>query len=183
MAKKSGIASLILAIIFGVIAIVTLPGLFSYFYRAGAGHAMRDIIESENLQWDSMSNAERVPYLARGKSEGLKCAFLMTLGEHVPLYLLAIITIGLITRSKSRRFRVFLRFAFFSVWVLGMLFLSLGIGYWGQATEFPESLSYVILIYLALLVFFGTILGIGKLIQRLVRKEVDQPTGVGNIQG
>ena len=183
MANKSGIVSLILAIVFGVLAVVTLPGFFSYFYRAGAGHAMRDIIESENLQWDSMSNAERVPYLARGKSEGLKCAFLMILGEHIPLYLLAIITIGLIRRSKSRRFRNFLRLAFFGVWILGMLFLSLGIGYWGQAPEFPESISHVIIIYLALLVFFGTILGIGKLIQKLDKKQVGQPTGVGDVQG
>ncbi len=170
MAKKSGIVSLILTIIFGVLAVITLPGFFSYFYRAGAGHAFLKIYDSEQVAWDSMSDAERAPYRACAKAEGFKCALLMTFGQHIPFYLFVLITIGLLTRSISQGFRVFLRFSFFLVWILGILFLSLGTGYWGQANPFPHSLGPTFLIYLVAVILFGIILGIGKLIQRTMGK-------------
>lgn len=170
MAKKSRTISLILVIIVGVLAFITLPGIFGYFCRAGAGHAFLEILESEQLPWDKMTDAERAPYLAQGKAEGFKCAVFMTLGQHVPFCLFMLITIGLLTSSISWGFRVFLRFAFFGVWVIGMLFLAIGMGYWGQALQLPESLGSAFLIYLAVVIFFGLILGIGKLIQRAIRK-------------
>jgi len=171
MAKKSGTVCLVLVIVFGVLAVITLPGFLRYFYHLGTGHAFSEIVQSENLQWDTMSDAERAPYSARVEAEGLKCAVLMTLGQYIPFYLFVIITIVLLTRSISHGFRVFLRFAFFAVWILGMLFLSLGIGYWGQAPQFPESLGPASVIYLAVLILFGIILGIGKLIQLATRKQ------------
>lgn len=174
MAKKSGIVSLILAIIFVVLAVIILPGFFSYFYRAGLGHAFGEIVRSENLQWDTMSDAEREPYGARVRAEGLKCAVLMLLGEHIPFYLFVLITIGLLTRSISHGFRVFLRFGFFTVWILGMLFLSFGVGYFGIGPQFPESLGPAFGIYLAVVIFFGIILGIGKQIQRPTKKQGTQ---------
>ena len=183
MAKKSGIVSLVLVIIFGVIAVITLPGFFSYFYRAGAGHAFLKIYNSEQIAWDSMSDAERTPYRASAKAEGFKCALLMTFGQHIPLYLFVLITIGLLTRSISRGFRVFLRFSFFCVWIFGILFLSLGMGYWGQANPFPDSLGPAFLIYLVAVLLFGIILGIGKLIQRTSRKPVAQPPRLADTQG
>ncbi len=181
MAKRST-ASIVLVIIFGVLAVVTLPGFFRYFYRAGAGHAFLEIVQSQNLPWDSMTAAQRAPYQAHGKAEGFKCAMLMTFGQHIPGYLFGFITIGLLTRSISHGFRVFLRFAFFAVWILGMLFLAFGTGYWGQALQFPESLGPAFLIYLVAVIFFGLILGIGKLIQRAIRKPAVQPPPLGETQ-
>jgi hypothetical protein len=176
MPCKRSLASLILTVIFVVVAVITLPGFFSYFYRAGVGHAFFEIVQSENLQWDTMCDAERAPYSARAEAEGLKCAVLMALGQHIPFYLFVIIIIGLLTRSISDGFRLFLRFAFFVVWILGMLFLSFGAGYWGQAPQFPESVGPAFLIYLAAVAFFGVILGIGKLIQRgTMKKAVEAP--------
>ena len=70
---------------------------------------------------------------------------------------------------------MFLRFAFFGVWIIGILFLAIGTGYWGQALQLPESLGSAFLIYLAAVIFFGLILGIGKLIQRAIRKPAVQP--------
>jgi hypothetical protein len=169
---------MILTMIFVVLAAITLPGFSGYFYRAGAGHALFDIIESKNLHWDTLSEADRAVYLARAKPEGLKCAFLMALGQHIPVFLFVLITIWLLTRSISHRFRVFLRFVFFVVWVLGMLLLSFGVGYWGQSPQFPDSLGPVFLIYLALVGFFGMILGIGKLIQRATVKKAVEPSPV-----
>jgi hypothetical protein len=171
MAKKSGILSLIVAIIFGCLGVISLPGFLTYFYRVGAGHAILEIVESENLQWDRMTEVERAPYLAGGKAEGVKCAVLMALGEHIPLCLFVLIIIGLLTPSIAGGFRVFLRLAFFAVWVGGMLLLSFGVGYLGEAPRFPGSLGPSCLIYLAAAMFFGLILGIGKLIQRATGKE------------
>lgn len=182
MAKKSGTISLILVIIVGVLAFSTLPGFFRYFYRVGAGHAFLEIFDSEQLSWDKMPDAERAPYQARSRAEGFKCAVFMTLGQHIPFYLFMVITIGLLTSSTSQGFRVFLRFAFFGVWIIGMLFLAIGTGYWGQALQLPESLGSAFLIYLAAVIFFGLILGIGKLIRRAIRKPAVQPPQVGQTQ-
>ncbi len=179
MPRNRSVASLILTVIFVVLAVITLPGFFSYFYRAGVGQALFEIVQSENVQWDTLSDAERAAYGARSEAEGLKCAVLMILGEHIPFLLLILITIALLTRSISRGFRRFLRLAFFGVWILGLLFLSFGVGYWGQAPQFPESLSCVLLIYLVVLGLFGMILGIGKLIQATSRKQAVEPPPVG----
>ncbi|MBW8040914.1 MAG: hypothetical protein FVQ85_13040 [Planctomycetes bacterium] len=175
MVKKSGMVSLIFVIIFVVLAVITLPGLFSYFYRAGVGHAFFEIVQSENLEWDTMSDAERAPYSARAKAEGLKCAVLMVLGQHIPFCLLVLIIIGLLNRFISHGFRCFLRFGFFAVWILGMLFLSFGVGYWGQATPFPESLGPAFFIYLIVAALLGIILGIGRLCRRSKPPAAPQP--------
>ncbi len=174
MAKRST-ASIVIVIIFVVLALVTVPGFFWYFYRAGTGHAFREIVQTQNLPWDSMTAAQRAPYLSHGKAEGFKCAMLMTFGQHIPGYLFVFIAIGLLTRSISHGFRVFLRFAFFAVWILGLLFLAFGTGYWGQALQFPESLGPALIIYLAVATFFGIVIGIGKLIQRRSTKKAEPP--------
>lgn len=174
MAKRST-ASIVLVIIFGVLAVVTLPGFFWHCYLAGAGHAISEILQSQTLPWDSMTAAQRAPYQAHAKAEGFKCAVLMTFGQHIPGYLFVFITIGLLTRSISHGFRVFLRFAFFAVWILGMVFLAFGTGYCGQALQLPESLGPALIIYLAVATFFGIVIGIGKLIQRRNTKKAEPP--------
>lgn len=175
MPKKYVIVPLILSVIFIVLAIVTLPGFFNYFYQLGRGHAFREIVKTENLLWDTMTATERAPYMARSETEGLKCALLMTLGQHVPIYLFVLIIIGLLIPSITRRFKIFLWFSVISVWILGMVCLSIGVGYYGQAHPFPESLGPALLIYFAAAICFGIVLGIGKLIQRISRKPMVQP--------
>ena len=103
---------------------------------------------------------------AEADAAGLKCAVLMTLGQHIPFYLFILITVGLFTCSISHGFRVFLRCAFFGVWLLGMFFLSLGTECWGQGIPFPESLGPAFLIYLVVVTVFGIVLGIGRLCRR-----------------
>jgi hypothetical protein len=166
MSTKRNRVSLIIVILVAIIALLTLPGYFRYFQRIGTGHAFREIAMSENLTWDSMSQTERGPYVHRADAVGLKCAVLMTLGQHIPFCLFILITVGLFTRSISHGFRFFLRFAFFGVWLFGMFFLSLGTEYWGQGTPFPETLGPSFLIYLAVVSVFGIILGIGILYRR-----------------
>jgi len=165
MAKRST-ASILLLIIIGGLAVITLPGFYRYFYRAGAGRAFREIAQAEDLAWDSMTASQRTPYQARAGVEGFKCAMLMTFGQHVPAYLFVFITIGLLTSSIPHGLRVFLRFAFFGVWILGMFFLALGLRYWGQALPLPQSLGPAFIIYLVAVTFFGIIIGTSKLIQR-----------------
>jgi hypothetical protein len=183
MVKKSATLSIVLAIIFVVLAVITLPGFFRFFYYAGLGHAYLDIRKAENLPWDNMSEEERAPYKERVVEAGLKCAFLMTFGQHIPGYLFVLVTIGLLTRTISHGFRVFLRFAFFGNWILGMLFLALGLRYYGQALQFPESLGPAFLLYSVVVTFFGIILGIGKLVQRRSKKQTDTPVNLPETKG
>ena len=173
MLVKSGRISLIVAAVFVVLGVITLPCYFLYFYRAGTGHAFGKIYMADGLRWDSMDDAARAPYIACAEAEGLKCALLMTAGQHIPFFLLILLTIGLLTRSVSGTFRILLRFSFFGVWFLGVLFLSLGIGYWGEAIAFPESLGPAFILYLVVVMSFGAIIGIVKLCRRTGRKEKD----------
>jgi len=173
MSVKSGRIALIIAAVFVVIGVITLPGVFKYWWRAGGGHAFGEMSMAEDLRWDSMDKAARAPYITRADAEGLKCALLMVAGEHIPLFFFILITIGLLTRSVSGTFRRLLRLSFFCVWFLGMLFLSLGIGYWGEAIAFPKSLGPAFILYLLVVMFFGVIIGFIKLWRRTRKKEKD----------
>ncbi len=168
MAVKSGRIGLIVAIVFVVLAIATLPGFFYRNYQLGTGHAYREVITSENIteqKFNSLTEKHWNSYRAAAKAEGLKCAFIMVLGQHIPLFIFILITVGLFTRSISRKFRTFLHKAFFANWIVGMLFLSFGIGYW-QSIKFPESLGPAFIIYSVVVAFFGTVIGIAKLCRR-----------------
>jgi len=173
MSVKSGRTSHIITAVFVILGVITLPGVFKYWWRAGGGHAFGDMSMAEDLHWDSMDDAARAPYTALADAEALKCALLMVAGEHIPLLFFILITIGLLTRSVSGTFRRLLRYSFFGVWFLGVLFLSLGIGYWGEAIAFPASLGPAFMLYLLVVMFFGGIIGIVKLCRRTGRKEKD----------
>ena len=166
MAKKLKNIFIVFQVIFGLLAIITLPGFFNYFYRLGAGHAFIEMMDKNKLDWNSLMQEERKPYQDYSDNQGFKCAVFMTIGQHVPMYLFIIITIGLLNRSITNRLRVFLRFAFWGVWLVGATFLAIGSGYWGQAIQFPKSVLPAVLIYLIVAIFCGIILGISKLIQK-----------------
>ncbi len=170
MARNS-ISSIVFASAFGVLAVLTLPGFFRHWYDTGTGHALAKVVVSENVAVDSIPAAQLTAYRSRAEDEGFKCAVYMVLGQHVPALLLILFTIGLLAPSVAHRFRVFLRFAFWTVWLLGMLFLSVGAGYWGSAPAFPASLGPAFVIYLHAALAFGIIIGIGKLIQRRKRRK------------
>lgn len=174
MATRS-IVPIVLTVIIVVLAIATLPGFFQYFYKLGIGHAFGVMADAENPDWNSMTVAQRAPYLAHVKTEGFKCAMLMTFGQHVPGYLFILITIGLLTRSITGTFRVFLRFAFFAVFILGMFCLALRSGYCGQP-PLPDSLEPAFILYLVAATFFGIVIGTGKLIQRGMWRRQVPPT-------
>ncbi len=167
MSVKSGRISLIAAIVFVALAVVILPGSFKSYRGAGTGHEFYRIYKAEGLDWDSMDEAARAPYIVRAKAQGLKYALLMTAGSHVPFFLLILLTIGLLTSSVSPRARRLLRVSFFVVWILGMLFLSFGVGYY-QDIEFPKSLGSVFLIYAVVGAFFISIIVV---VNRCTRRE------------
>ena len=170
MTEKRSHISLIIVILTSLMAAITLPGFFNYYYRAGTGHAFREIVISKNLSWDRMTQSECEPHEKCASAAGLKCAVLMTLGQHIPFYLFILITVGLFSSSISRGFRLFLRFSFFAVWGLGVCFLSLGSECCGLAIPFPESLGPASLIFLAEVAIFGIILAIGKLCHRNIAR-------------
>jgi hypothetical protein len=168
MSVKSGRISPIIVVNLVVIFLITLPGYFLYFYNAGTGHAFGEIYKADGLHWNSMDETARAPYIAFAKSEGLKCALLMSAGLHIPFFLLILLTIGILKCSVSGKFRMLLRLSFFGVWAFGMLFLSLGIGYWGQAIRFPPSLGPAFIIYVVVGALFLAIIGFVKLYRVLV---------------
>jgi len=160
---KSGRISIKIATVLGILGIITLPGFFRYWQKVGTGHAFRQIYMDEGLRWDSMDEASRAPYVARSKAEGLKCALLMTAGQHIPLFLFILIMVGLLTPSVLGKSRILLYCSFCAIWLLGVLFLSLGIEYWGQAIPFPESLGPALVLYMLVAISLGIILGVVKL--------------------
>jgi len=168
--------SIAIAIIVAVIAVVMLPGFINKWYRIGTGHAFAEIMDRENVQWNSLSESERTPYRDRAMIEGQKCVAFMVAGQHLPLYLSILIVIGILTPSFSTKFKMPLILGLFTVWLVGMSCLAFGARYWGQSLHFPVSLGSAFLIYLMAGVVFGIIVGIGKLIQRYVFQPKSMPS-------
>lgn len=163
-----------------ILAIVTLPGYYDFFYQVGTGRALRESLASQDLPLGSLSAIEMDIYREGAKVEGRKCALLMTLGQHIPIAVLSLLTVGLLANRECpfRRRRLWIAFA--ATWGLGMLSLSLGAQYWGPAPQFPNSLAPSLVIYLVGGVAFGMVIGLGRLIQSH-RKEVgDETDSVGS---
>lgn len=150
-----------------ILAIISFPSFYKYFYRAGGGHAIREIITKNNISWSSMTEKEREPYISRAKTEGIKSVVFMTFGQYVPLYFFLIMTILVLSNSVSDKIKKTLKLVFVGIWIGGLFFLSIGIGYWGPAIPFPESLLSALIIYIVVTLFFGIIIGAGRLIQRM----------------
>lgn len=166
MKNKKRISFRIALLLIGLLTVVTLPGFYSYFYRAGAGHAFSNIMESRQLPWGDMTTMDRAPFQEQAFAAGRKCALFMTLGEHLPLFLLLLITVGLLNRSIVGQIRARLWIAFWCVWGIGMFFLALGSGFWGPAIPFPRSILPAFIIYFFAAIFYGIVLGVGNLVQK-----------------
>ena len=158
--KLSYLIHSIIAVVIFVLTIVTLPGQFRYWYRAGKNQVLDEMHMSQDLRLGSTDEISGAASMAQTKSEGLKCALLMTAGLHIPLFLFMLITNGLLIRFISRNTRTFLRMAFLGNWVGGALLLSLGMGYWSKAISFPESLVPALVIYTVIGMFFLSVLGL-----------------------
>lgn len=169
MSGKRGRASLVLMVIFIVLATITLPGFLHYWYRAGAGHYIREQLKDVNI--DGLSDAEHMAVRRSAQLEGIQCALLMLAGQHIPFFLLILITIGILSRTTRPKFRTSLKLAFPLVCLSAVIFLSFGTTYWGMAAPFPESLGPATFIWLLIAVFFGLIIGLFKLITVLSRPE------------
>ena len=162
------IVLIVVIILISTIFLQRITGFYKYFYKVGTGHAFLEIAISNNLSWDKMSESEREPYLSQAKSEGVKCAIFMIFGQFIPLCLFLVLTIMFFKRSITKKHRNTLFFSFVGEWIIGLLFLSIGSSYWGQAIPFPESLGPSLVLYLMGALFFTIIIGIIKLIQRLI---------------
>jgi len=183
MSSKRSIISIVLIITLTFFAIIRLPSYYRHFYQIGAGREYLEILSSNNLSWDTMTESERAPYLSLTESKGIKCALFVVLGSYIPLYLLLLITIGLLSKSINYRHRIYLRFSFIGVWIIGLVFLAIGSGYYGEAIPFPESLGPAFIIYLIGAMLFGVFIWIIKFIRQkntnthstLSKKEVYTP--------
>lgn len=179
MSGKQGKASLVLMIIFILLAIITLPGFLNYWYRAAVGNSIYNQVTmfaqvNPNFDIDIMNDLNhplREQIGNRAKQEGLRCAMFMLAGLHNPFFLLILFTIGILSRSTNPKFRTLLKLAFPLVCLSAGLFLSFGTTYWGTATPFPESLGPAFLIWLAIAGFFCILIGLPKLISFLSRPE------------
>jgi hypothetical protein len=159
-------------IVIMVFALATVPNSCKRAYELGAGGAFNNIIESENLQWDQMSDTERAPYIAQAKRSGFQLSIYTLLGQYIPFYLFIAIIIGQLSRPTSRSLRAFLWISFLLIWLVGLFFLSLSSRHWGNywGNE-PYSVSFggALIIYIAAAIFFGIIIGIGRLLQYFFR--------------
>ncbi len=151
-----------------VMAVLGFPGFVNFFYRQGAGRAFFELMDSKNLPWASMTQVEQAPYMASLVEAGLKSAIFMAMGQWIPWALFLVIVIWLLTPSITRRFRMFLRLAFWIIWTLGTIFFAIGSGYWGQAPQFQAALLPAIIIYIFVAAVIGLIIYIGRLIQRFI---------------
>ena len=172
MSRKRLIVSSLMIVIM-VFALATVPNSCKRAYELGAGGAFNNIIESENLQWDQMSDTERAPYIAQAKRSGFQLSIYTLLGQHIPFYLFVAIIIGQLSRPTSRSLRAFLWVSFLLIWLVGLFFLSLSSRHWGNywGNE-PYSVSFggALIIYIAAAIFFGIIIGIGRLFQYFFRR-------------
>ena len=177
--KRLIVSSLMILIM--VFALATLPGFCKRAYERGAGAAFVNIIKSENLQWDQMSDTERAPYIAQAKRSGFQLSIYMLLGQHIPFYLFIVIIIGQLSRPTSRSLRVFIWISFLLIWLVGLFFLSLFSrqwnNYWGNE-PYSVSLGGALIIYIVAAIFFGIIIGMGRLLQNLLRKRTVQPSSI-----
>lgn len=172
MSRSKLIVIVFLTLMIGV-ALATVPHSCKRAYELGTGGAFDRILRYENLQWGPMSNTERAPYVAQAKTSGLQLSIYILLGQYIPFYLFIAITIGHLSRPASRFLKNFLWMSFLLTWIVGLFFLSFFSlqwkNYW-RNESYLASFGSALLIYIFVAILFGTILGIGRLIQFLLKK-------------
>jgi len=181
MISRKRLIVLSLMILIMMFALATVPNSCKRAYELGTGRAIINILKSlksENLQLDQMSDTERAPYIAQAKKSGFQLSIYMLLGQYIPFYLFIAIIIGQFSRPTSRSLRAFLWISFLLIWLIGLFFLSLSSRHWGN---YPYSVAFggALIIYIAAAIFFGTIIGIGRLLQHLFRKRTVQSSSIG----
>ncbi len=176
MSRKRLIVSSLMILIM-VFALATVPNSCKRAYELGTGGAFDNIIESENLQWGQMSDIERAPYIAQAKRSGFQFSIYTLLGQYIPFYLFIAIIIGQLSRPTSRSLRAFLWISFLLIWLVGWFFLSLSSRHWGNY-PYSVALGGALIIYIAAAIFFGIIIGIGRLFQHLFRKRTVHPSSL-----
>lgn len=110
-------------IFFAVVLLLTListPYLFSEYRYAGIGNSYTEL-SSQGISQE-MARAIAI-------SEGNKCGLIMVMGQHVPLGVFALIAVGLISKTTSRRFKYILRVIYIATTVVGIPLLAIGLTY------------------------------------------------------
>jgi len=166
--KKISIVPTILSIFIIVLAVSAIPGFSNYFYQLGAGHEFLQIMDTTQAPWDDVTGQLKPVYKEQSEIAGRKCALYMILGQHIPGYLFLLIMIGLLTPSLKGKFRTYVKSGFWITWILGLLFLTIGSGYWGQALPFSKAIIPSTIIYTFVAIVCGVVFLIGKFVQRLM---------------
>lgn len=164
LTRKVGAPTIVAAVIVTLGSLVTLPGFFRHFRMAGTGHSYAELV----MGYESVQNIPAgVHEQARERAiqDGMKCAILMVVGQHLPITILVLIAVGLISRSTTAEFKRALRVLYIVVSLVGIFFLSLGTSYLGIGLPFPSSLGQSLVIYVGLSVILWIIIGIGVLIR------------------
>lgn len=174
---RAGMPTVVVATVVVLLSLVTAPGIYNFSMKAGTGNSFMELIEASGYQ--SVSGIPK-PLMEKMKqkamSDGIKRGILMLLGQHFPISILILLTVGLISKSTTRKFKRVLRVCFFVTSLTGILFLSLALRY-RAGTSFLELIISCFLIYLVIDVFMWTSIGIGYLINRYsqsVNREVKE---------
>jgi len=174
---RAGIPTIIAVTVVVLLSLVTAPGIYSFNMKAGAGNSIFQLIKASGYQ-----NISDIPQplmeqmKQKGMSDGINHGIFMLLGQHFPVSILILITIGLIAKSTTREFKRILRVCFFITSLTGIFFLSLAVSTssrW-QGTTFPEIFGSCFLIYLVIAAFMWTAIGIGFLINNRDSKSVNR---------
>ncbi len=150
-----GAPTIVAVVVVLLLSLISLPGTFSHYRRAGTGYTYRDL-RVRGLVHEQASEP--------AKQEGMKCAILMLLGQHIPISLLVLIAVGLLSKSTTLEFKRALRRLYIVTSGAAIFFFSLGVTYW-TANAFPSSLGPALIIYTAISCVLWSTIGIGVAIR------------------
>lgn len=164
---RAGMPTVIAATVVVLLSLATAPSIYNFNMKVGAGNSCMELIEASGYQ-----NVSDIPeplmekIKQKGMSDGIKRGTLMLLGQHFPISILILLTVGLISKSTTREFKRVLCICFFVASLTGIFFLSLALYPTVRGTSFPELIISCFLIYLVIAAFMWTAIGIGYLINR-----------------
>ena len=134
-----GAPTVVAGVVVLLLSFILLPRTFTYNYNVAVGH-------SYALSLDAGMGRQQAR--ERAMQDGMKCAVLMVFGQHVPVTLLVLVTVGLVSKSTTSAFKRVLRVSYLAISLTGAFLLALGVSYWGVAVPFPYSIGPCLLIYL-----------------------------------
>lgn len=173
---RPSLATRIILIVVLLAFLVTTPGFVRYWYLQGMGRAvLNEWRVRRPVGPDDVIEGQLAQIRATARPEGVKLALLMLAGQHVPVYLLILITVGILARSTSAKFKRCLIISYAPVCLAGLLWLSFGLAKYGVvASSFREAFGPALIIWIAIAASFGFIIGLVKVLRRFRKRPADK---------